>query len=523
MRTAILQGCIVVCAVFCALLLPSLAAAQLATYPALHLFTESDGSFAGGGLILGNDGNLYGVTGSGGAHGLGTVFRISLAGSVTTLHAFSGTDGSYPYTHLLQGSDGALYGVTEFGGIGFSGLLASGNGEVYRITTGGSFTVLHQFADGSEGHDPRGGLIQASNGGLYGTTYGGGSNGCGTVYAVSTDGSFFQVQHDFTSAEGIGPVGRLAQIHLRNSQNIYLFGATAGDYNTSHGTIFRLYIDKFSVANNSLSTLHTYTGNSGYSGPNGSEPMGSLILGSDGAIYGVAHTGGTLAGGGFGYGTVFKMSVDGSSYTTLYTFTAGLDGEDPIGGLIQASDGRLYGITSDDGGSAPGDYGTVYRISTDGTGFSTLHRFVQAEGYQPTGELVQAGDGNIYGDNAAGGNGYGSVFAIDLVPPSVTASCTPGSIPAGNRNSTVIATVSGVMSDQLSGVDTSSGTYTLRDSAGGTTPGTFAINANGSYSFALTLSAYTAKRTTRTYTFTISGKDKQGNASSATTTLAVIG
>ena len=163
-------------------------------FSTLHSFSGSDGSIPGGTLIQGTDGNLYGVTFSGGAQGDGTVFKISVKGDFQTLYSFCAqancTDGANPSGGLVEATDGNFYGTTAYGG-------TSGNyGTVFQLTHGGTLTTLHAF-DNSDGADPEGSLLQATNGILYGTTYFGGPTctdfpqGCGTVYSVSMGLGFF--------------------------------------------------------------------------------------------------------------------------------------------------------------------------------------------------------------------------------------------------------------------------------------------------------------------------------------------
>jgi uncharacterized repeat protein (TIGR03803 family) len=156
-------------------------------FTTMHSFDLTDGSTPAG-LVLGTDGNLYGTTSFGGASQQGTVFAITPGGTLTTLHSFDGTDGQGPSAALVQATDGNLYGTTEEGGKSCPGGQTCGT--VFEITPGGTLTTLHQF-DGTDGNDPRAGLLQATDGNFYGTTYYGGSikncglTTCGTVFKLS--------------------------------------------------------------------------------------------------------------------------------------------------------------------------------------------------------------------------------------------------------------------------------------------------------------------------------------------------
>jgi uncharacterized protein (TIGR03437 family) len=144
----------------------------------------ADGEDPSGALIQASDGNFYGITLGGGANARpygGTVFKITPGGTLTTLYSFCAlancADGNSPYAGLIQASDGNFYGTTSGGG-------AHGYGTVFRITPGGTLTTVDSF-DGADGASPLAGLIQASDGNLYGTTYEGGAYGSGTVFKLT--------------------------------------------------------------------------------------------------------------------------------------------------------------------------------------------------------------------------------------------------------------------------------------------------------------------------------------------------
>ena len=150
----------------------------------LHAFSGSPGEGANpvAGLVQGTDGNFYGTTALGGEHSLGTVFKITSAGSLTTLHSFSGSsgEGADPFAGLAQGSDGNFYGTTALGGAHFLG-------TIFRINPAGSFTTLYSFSGSpGEGAGPVSALVQGSDGNFYGTTALGGAHYWGTVFKFST-------------------------------------------------------------------------------------------------------------------------------------------------------------------------------------------------------------------------------------------------------------------------------------------------------------------------------------------------
>ena len=151
----------------------------------LDSFDEHDGAIPLA-LVQGNDGNFYGTVSTGGTEGGGCVYEVTPQGVVRILHEFGGinatNDGYMPSAGLIQASDGNFYGTTTGGG-------SAGKGTVFSITSQGSFTILHSFGDGSVAQDglvPYSSLVQGPNGNLYGTTSQGGSAGKGTVYMMTT-------------------------------------------------------------------------------------------------------------------------------------------------------------------------------------------------------------------------------------------------------------------------------------------------------------------------------------------------
>ena len=409
-----------------------------------------DGSQPEGTLVLGRDGRLYGTTFSGGAFDQGTVFRITTNGTlITTLYTFGtvndgsgdALDGANPVAGLIQGADGSFYGTTSYGGV--NDVSSGGDGTVFQILTNGTLNVLHSF-DFSDGATPDAGLIQAPDGSLYGTTASGGSGSSGTAFQITTNGAFTSLYPFSGGTDGSDPEGRLL---LASDGNLYGTTAGGGDVN-GDGTLFQLTtagslttLVQFNVTNGATpmaGLVQTANGimygTTDYGGTNGigvvfrvttggseavlfsfpetddgANPSADLLLAKDGNFYGT-----TEAGGDFGFGTVFRMSPAGN-LTLLYTFGSmadvsgnPLDGESAEGALIQGQDGGLYGTTP--GGGASGD-GTIYRITTNGV-FNLLYAFSSSDGSGPWGGLVQTPDGAMYGTTTAGGSGNGTLFRI---------------------------------------------------------------------------------------------------------------
>ena len=370
------------------------------SFTSLVSFDQTNGAHPYyGSLVQGIDGNLYGTTFAVPASTYGTVFRITPGGALTTLHSFDSTDGANPSGGLVQAPDGSFYGTTYAGGIFGS------SGTVFKISPGGTLTPLHSF-DASDGLYPYAGLVQAPSGSFYGTTAYGGVNGYGTVSKIAPGGTLttlysFCVQTNCT--DGAGPYAGLVQ-----GTNGNLYGTTynggAGASNCAFsgcGTVFRV------SPGGTLTKLHSFHFS------DGAFPYAGLVQARDGNFYGTTAGGGGAASACnfYGCGTVFKITP-GGTMTTLYHSCAQTnctDGAFPYAGLVQGTDENFYGTTA--GGGEYGD-GTVFRITPAGA-LAVLHSFNGTDGSSPYGGLVQATNGTFYGTTYAGGaNGYGTIFSL---------------------------------------------------------------------------------------------------------------
>ena len=355
----------------------------------LYTFTgDTDGGDPNGGLAQDAEGNLYGTTTSyGGDFGQGTVFRVTLDGTLTTLHTFEYYgDGGDPSTGLVLGSDGNFYGATNQGG---DNNLTGGT--IFQITPTGVFTTLYSFSGGADGSFPGATLAQDADGTLYGVTLQGGAGGYGTVFRVTTTGALTTL---FTFVRGADALQPTVGLTKGSDGNFYGTTQQGGLYND--GAVFRV------TPAGALTTIYSFT-----NGADGTAPGYALTLGDDGNFYGTAN------GGSTGQGLVFRVTPDGQ-LTTLYTFDAGPDGNVPDAALVKGRDGNFYGSTiaySYDGFNfLPG---TIFQITPTGT-LTTLYRFTDynADG-QITG-LMQGRDGNLYGTSGGGTNGGGRVFQFNL-------------------------------------------------------------------------------------------------------------
>ena len=310
----------------------------------------------------GRNGEIYGT-----ASGLtyGSVLSLQTAGAETTTLAFDYTDGSNPYAGLT------LLGV------------------LFKITPGGVYTVLHDFLGAADGGFPRAAPIQASDGNFYGTTENGSGYMGATVYKYAPSSNTFTTIYSFSEATDYAIVAALIQ---GSNGNLYGTG-----YNGSNncGAIFELTTSGVLVMQYNFSC----TG--------GTNPAGPLLQASDGNFYGT-----TYGGSGNIAGTVFKMTPKGQ-VSFLHTFALdGTGGWEPGGGLVEGTDGNLYGSTRQGGNR--GDIGTVYQITKSGV-FTELYSFPRPVGEYPEGALLQHTNGLFYGTAYEGGAyGYGSVYTLDM-------------------------------------------------------------------------------------------------------------
>ena len=367
------------------------------TFTTLHSFTGGDGDGPQAGLTTSGV-TLYGAADSGGSFGFGTVFKINTNGTgFTTLTNFDGNgNGAYPDgTMVLAGA--TLYGTAYYGG-------TSDNGTVFKVDTNGTgFSIVHNFttttglnSTNSDGANPEFGLI-LSGSTLYGTTETGGTSGFGTVYKVNTNGTGFTTLHSFTS----GSDGETPQTLLMSGNTLY--GITTSFF-SGNGTVF-----KINTNGSSYAILHTFTITNFAGFPNGGPTPAPNYTNSGGALpssltlIGNTLYGTTFYGGTSGNGTVFKMNTDGTGFTTVYNFAASSTNS---AGVFTNSTGThpiqftglvLSGSTLYGAAAYGGNAGngTIFGINTNGTGFTTMHSFTVTD---------------LGGANSDGGNPFGGLI-----------------------------------------------------------------------------------------------------------------
>ena len=373
---------------FLPLILPLLGAASFChaqSFSLLHSFTPSEGRIPNGDLILSGT-TLYGTARAGGAYSSGSVYALSADGSTfQRLHSFTGAGGGIEPLGGVVLSGGSLFGTTIRGG-------SDNCGTIFSLDSDGTdFQILRSF------HETDGALpfatLTLSGTTLYGTTNVGGNNSKGTVFSIGTDGSGYQVRHAFArnGSQGANPASALT---LAGST---LYGTTTAGGANGRGTIFSL-----DVNGSGFTTIFDFVGSGTFS-PNDLTVSGTTIYGT------------SYGGGPTNQGYVFSLDITGSNFQMLHFFS-GSDGAYPQGLTLVGP--TLFGTTA--GGLGGTANGTIFSISTDGTDFTTLRSYggIQTTGAGPSGDLLLSGN-ILYGVTSFGGSASeGTVFTRTIPEPA---------------------------------------------------------------------------------------------------------
>ncbi len=379
------------------------------TYSVIHAFSGGgDGYQPWAGLTLDSGGNLYGTTTE---YTGGTVFKMKRANGswvLSTLLSFNGLDGLIPYSRAVFGPNGTLYGTTLEGGNSLG--CEFGCGTVYNLrpprTACESFscpwtgTAIQSFSRGMDGGDPNSvDPIFDQAGNLYGTTATGGTAGVGVVFELTKSGGGWSetVLHNFSGPDGAYPYSGVIMDQAGN-----LYGTTGYGGQFSQGSVYRL---SPSGSGWTLTTLYSFKGTT-----DGSHPSAALIFDPSGNLYGS-----TVVGGSGGGGTVFELSPSGGGWTfSLLVSLVGSINNDyypgPINALAMDANGSLFGSALGDGAY---QYGSIFKLtpSNGSWTYTSLYDFTNGDdGANPIGGVIVDTNGNLYGTTAFGGARGGNCY-----------------------------------------------------------------------------------------------------------------
>ena len=389
--------------------------AQNATYTDLYDFqctnldyqaqTSSGICYPGkpGIIAQGTDGNLYGMGNDQFSHG--TIFRITRSGTLTNLYAFSEVTGGSE--GLTLGPDGNFYGVTYYGGYG--GECPNNLGSIFRLTPTGQLKNLHCF-DGMDGQWPASPPIVGDDGYLYGTAFKAG-------YKISVMGDFQLLTTSIPYAEGATGHGSFAPLLLATDGNFYgVIPDADRNSGSTGGTIYQM------TPTGAVTVLYNFEPGANNAYLLGEQPYGALTEGADGNLYGT-----TVVGGIEGCGVAYQLAPDGNP-SREFSIPGGNSGCYPYTGLVAASDGSLYGVTSY---ASQFTGGTFYSVTMGGA-FNVSYALTPdcagsfCHGSNPYSTPMQATDGRVYGmTNQGGFYDQGVFYSLDVGAPAFVSTIQP--------------------------------------------------------------------------------------------------
>ncbi|MCD6018915.1 MAG: hypothetical protein K0S53_2036 [Bacteroidetes bacterium] len=330
---------------------------------------------------------LWGMTPSGGNSNYGVLFSYNPITNVYTkkFDFNDSTSGVAPQGSVMLANDGKLYGMVTYWGSNYSGTLFQYdlNSNVYLVKK-----AFDQLIDGQ---DAKGGLMQASNGKIYGMTSFGGVNNGGELFEYNPVTNSYANKFDFNDQQnGSNPIGTLYQ-----ASDGKLYGSTPSTANYD-GTLFR-----YDPLSNILSFLYFFDGISS----GGTSPTGTFVEAANGMLYALTYYSGDTSPGGI----LFHFDPVSLTYTQKFDFSiSSSNGKSPTGSLAKATDGNLYGMTESGGLN---DFGVIFKYDPVNNIFTKIYDFDGSDGSYPKGSLFQASDGNLYGMTSYGGaNNYGVIF-----------------------------------------------------------------------------------------------------------------
>jgi uncharacterized repeat protein (TIGR03803 family) len=362
------------------------------TYTKLYDFTFAQGIEPDGGLVEQTIGELYGVTYRGGVYDKGVLFKYSIAGNTyQNLFDFNALNGENPRGTLLKTPNGYLMGLTTNGGVNSKGVVFG-----YRVSS--STFTKHVDLSALTGGNPEGSLIyHPITEKCYGLAAQDGLNGQGTFFQLDTSGTAFLKTYDFTQLSGGHPKGSLTL-----AGGNYLLGNTFDGGPANYGVSFNINTDGSGYTASGIYDFFSL----------GANPTGSFIFSSSqNKLYGLTANGGNTSNG-------MLVSVEPATFvlSAIFSFNdAGIDGGFPIGGIIKGSNGRVYGTSSKGGVNG---LGTVFQLDANGNSFIKIAEFNGTTGADPRGNLIETTTGKFIGMSFDGGSfNFGCIYEIDASLP----------------------------------------------------------------------------------------------------------
>ena len=371
----------------------------------LKMIDFTDGGSIGG-LLNASNGKLYGTIQNGGLYSRGTIFEYDPISTIFTVKKeFGYTDGAGLMCGLIEISNGILYGMSNAGGTSNLGTIFQYDITLDNLLTQYSFSV-------TDGKLPFGSLIKATNGKLYALTSEGGELNVGVLFQYDPLTNGYLKKLDFqTSLNGKSPNGSLVR-----ASNGLLYGVTEEGGLNNLGVLFQ-----YDQVN------HVYTKLIDFANTSGANPNGSLIQATDGMLYGTCYTGAVFGS----MGTIFQFNPNTYSLSTIYSIGASSMGQNPRGALVQASNGLFYGTTSYGGWYSKG---TIFEFDPVSGIYIDKYNFIDAVGRAAIGSLIEAADGNLYGVTALGGAlDQGTLFQYNYVNDVFTKKIDFSMLSSGRR------------------------------------------------------------------------------------------
>lgn len=372
-----------------------------------------DGTKPKSSVLVGQDGNYYGITSAGGDHNAGTIFKYSDSGFEVLYHLTPFVDGTDAKGDMIEITPGVFVGTTNSGGPSFGGTL-------FKYSLAQGMTILHTFESVTHGSNPSGGLAfdpQSQN--IYGTCSSGGTSGYGTCFSFNLTTNTYAVQHHFSGNTG----GSYPQGGVIIASDGMLYGTTQHGGSNAQGSIFKLHPqdETFEI----IYSLSNTTSDGRY-------PFGKLAEAQNGILVGTCSEGGTSANG-----TIFKVSTSGD-FTRLKSLQSANDGGFPKAGLSVVDENTLYGMAEFGGING---FGTLFSITIDGIFTKVRDMDYTNDGSSGVASLIHDGNNHLVGVCASGGaNNFGTIFTLDM-SESTFAKIFDFSVPLEGANPTSLLRV----------------------------------------------------------------------------------